>query len=180
MRISIGVVVAMACLTCGAMAEQRVGPFLTGMSSVGDNSGSAYGAGVKYEWLFNKNIGIDLHAGYLKDSEADTSLIPLEFGPVFVFPFSSLALTLGIGGLYAMPTDSDLDAALGFYASAGIRGPISDGLEWFAEAQYAKVKGDEDTGGGYWRDAYTYVLHESGQTLDINAIGANIGVLWKF
>ena len=180
MKRILGIVIATACLTYSAMAEQSVGPFLTGMASIGDNSGSAFGAGLKYEWLFNENFGIDLHAGYLNDSEADMGIIPLEFGPVVVFPLDSLSLTLGAGGLYAIPTDSDIDPALGFYASAGIRGPISDGMEWFAEAQYSKVEGDSNAGGGYWVNDHTYVVQELGLALDINAIGVNAGILWKF
>ena len=182
MKKAIGMVIAVACLTCGAMAEQRVGPFLTGMAGVGDNSGSVFGGGVKYEWLFSETFGLDLHAGYLHDSDADMGIVPLEFGPVMVIPLESLALTLGAGGCYAIPTDSefDLDPALGFYAAVGIRGPISDGMEWFAEAQYVKVEGDSETRGDYWLNDYTYVVQELGYSLDINAVGIAAGILWYF
>lgn len=180
MKIAVGVVFAALSLSCGAMAEQRIGPFLTGMAGVGDNSGSAFGAGAKYEWLFSDTLGLDLHAGYLHDSDADMGIFPLEFGPVFVIPLNSLAITLGAGGCYAIPTESEIDPALGFYAAAGIRGPISDGMEWFAEAQYVKVEGDSDTRGDYWLNNYTYVYQESGMSLDINAIGISAGILWKF
>lgn len=172
--------IGMVCLTGAAFGEGRVGPFLTGMSSTGDESGSAFGGGVKGEWLFTENIGIDLRAGYLKDSEGDAGIIPLEFGPVLVMPMDPLSLTLGAGGLYGIPQGSDLDdadPALGFYAAAGLRGPISDGLEWFVEAQYASVKGDDETETTYYSWGWR---RTSAQHLDFSGIGLNIGLLWKF
>ena len=114
MKTTIGAVLAALFLSYGAMAEQRIGPFLTGMAGVGDNSGSAFGAGAKYEWLFSDSFGLDLHAGYLQDSDADMGIFPLEFGPVFVIPLSSLAINLGAGGCYAIPTESEIDRLLGF------------------------------------------------------------------
>lgn len=182
MRTTVCLIAAMMFLACGAMAEQRLGPFMSGMAGVGDNSGSAFGAGAKYEWLFNETFGLDLRAGYLHDSDGDMGIVPLEFGPTVVIPLDPLAVTLGAGGCYAIPTgsDEDIDPALGFYAAAGIRGPISDGLEWFAEAQYVKVEGDSETRGDYWLNSTTYVVQESGFSLDLNAIGINAGILWKF
>jgi hypothetical protein len=38
-------------------------------------------------------------------------------------------------------------------------------MEWFVEAQYDKVKGDDNTSNGY---------------IDFSAVGLNLGVLWKF
>lgn len=169
------------CLTSAAFGEGRIGPFVTGMASIGDESGSAFGGGLKGEWLFSKNLGIDLHAGYLKDSEGDMGIIPLEFGPVVVIPLDPISLTLGAGGLYAIPTDGDADAALGFYAAGGIRGPMSDGMEWFVEAQYVNVKGDDketttrtDYSWGYRIETITE------PHLDFSAVGLNVGLLWKF
>ncbi|MFH0881220.1 MAG: hypothetical protein V2A34_16025 [Lentisphaerota bacterium] len=162
-------------LAYGVRAEQRVGVFASGMISSGDKSGSAFGGGLKYEWLFMQNLGVDLRAGYLNDSS--TGLIPLEFGPVFVIPLDPVSLTLGAGGLYGIPTDSSIDSALGFYASAGVRGPISGGMEWFAEAQYAYLKGDDKKTTTYNARGYTTT---SSAHLDFSAIGLNAGVLWKF
>ena len=167
MKSTLGAVVALVFLVCGAMAEHRAGLFFAGVSSVGGESGSAFGGGLKYEWLFHDHVGIDMRGGYLKDYKDDMVLIPVALGPVVVLPLDSLALYLGVGGLYGILQDSvgDADPALGFYALAGIRGPISGGAEWFAEAQYDKIKGDEDTSDGY---------------IDFNALGLNLGVLWKF
>ena len=168
-------VVGVLCLAGAAGAESRLGPFVTGMASVGDESGSAFGAGVKYEWLFTENFGIDLRGGYINDG--DMGLIPLMFGPVAVIPLDPLALTLGAGGLYGIPTDGDADSALGFYAAAGLRGPASGNMEWFAELQYSNVKGDDNETTTYSRWGYSTV---SEAHLDFSAIGLNVGLLWKF
>jgi len=162
MRRIVVAVVALACLACGAVGEDRIGPFLTGMTSLGDKSGGAVGGGIKYEWLSGKNVGLDLHAGYLNDGTI--GLIPLEFGPVILFPLESVAWTLGAGGLYAIPIEGEADAALGLYAAAGIRGPISPNMEWLAEAQYVYVKGEEKSGGN----------------LDFSGAGLSVGILWIF
>ena len=175
MKKSIGMVAALVCLTCNAMAEQRVGPFVTGMASSGDESGSAFGVGLNYEWLFNQTLGIDVHAGYLSDG--DVGLIPLEFGPVVVFPSDPISITLGAGAVYGKPTDGDIDPALGFYGSAGVRCPVSDGVEWFAEAQYVSLKGDDKETTTYFRNGYSTI---SQPHLDISAFGLNLGVLWEF
>ena len=166
MKSTIGAVVTLVFLACGAMAEHRAGPFLTGLTSVGDESGSALGGGLKYEWLIHQNFGIDFRGGYLKDYKDDMALIPLALGSVVVFPMDAICLFLGAGGLYGILQDSvaAADPALGFYALAGIGGPVSGGAEWFAEAQYDKIKGDENTSDGY---------------IDFNAVGLNLGVLWK-
>lgn len=166
---------ALSCLLSGAMAEQRVGPFVTGMMSAGDDSGSAFGGGLKYEWLFSENLGLDVHAGYLSDS--DIGLMSLAVGPTLVFPIDSVSLSLGAGALYGIPQDSDADAALGFYAGVGIRGPLSDGVEWFIEGQYASIEGDENTETRYYSRGYTITSEEH---LDFSAAGMNVGVLWKF
>jgi hypothetical protein len=156
MKKRISIFVSLLCLTCSAMAEQRIGPFLTGAAAVGEESGSAFGGGLKYEWLINENIGIDLHAGYMNDGEVGH--FPLEFGPVVAFPLETGSLTLGAGGLCGIPEESG-DAALGFYASVGVRGPLSfdGGMEAFAELQYVDVSGDD---------------------LDYSAVELNIGILW--
>jgi len=179
MKKAIVLVVATICVVCTAVAEQRVGPFLSAMASVGDESGSAFGGGLKYEWLSSQNFGINLVAGYLNDD--DMGLIPLEFGPVYVISLDPLAITIGAGGLYGIPDDSDIDAALGFYAATGIRGPVSDGIEWFAELQYVNVKGDDEVSTSRrdfsWGHTVTTITKPS---LDFSAVGLNAGILWKF
>ncbi len=175
MKKIICVMIGVACLGSVAMGESRLGPFVSGIAAVGDESGSAFGAGVKYEWLFNENFGLDLRGGYINDG--DIGLIPLTFGPVAVIPLDPLALTLSAGGLYGIPTDGDADSELGFYAAAGLRGPVSGNMEWFAELQYSYVKGDDKETTTYYGWGYRTVSEEH---LDFSGIGLNIGVLWKF
>ena len=177
MKASIWIVISMVCLTCSAMAEleQRVGPFLTGMASVGDESGSAFGGGAKYECLFNPNFGLDVHVGYLTDG--DIGLIPVALGPIAVIPLDPVSLTLGAGALYGIPSEGGADPALGFYAAVGVRGPATEGMEWFVEAQYVDVKGDDNSETTYTSWSIT---RTSSEKLDFSAVGLNLGVLWKF
>lgn len=168
-------VIAAAGLTTGAFGDSRVGPFVSGMASAGNGSGSAFGGGIKYEWLFHENLGIDLRGGYYNDG--DMGLIPLQFGPTVVIPVDPLAVTFGAGGVFAIPTDGDADPAFGFYAVGGIRGPLANGVEWFSEVEYANVKGDDNEKTTYHRYGYTTV---SEPHLDFSAVGLNVGLLWKF
>ena len=175
------VMLGMVCLTCGAYGENRIGAYVSAMSLIGDGEGELFGGGVRYEWLFSQNVGVDLRASYLDFSDGDTGVIPLMLGPIVVIPVNSITLTFGAGGMYTMLTDGDAEDALGFYANAGARGPISDGLEWFAEIQYSDVTFDGETtterrdySWGYTISTIEYADAE------IQAIGANAGVLWHF
>ena len=161
------------------MAESRLGPYVTGMISTGDDSGNAFGAGAKYEWLFHERFAADLHAEYAYDPDGEMGVILLGFGPSIVFPTDALTFWLGAGGLYGIPSGGDWiddDPALGFYAAAGMRGAIADGQEWFAELMYADVDGGDNSKTTYYPWGYSY---SSGGNIDLSAVGLNVGLLWR-
>ncbi len=160
----------------GWAADQRFGPMVSAMMSAGEESGSAFGAGVKYESLLTPTVGLDVRGGFIHDG--DIGLIPLMFGPVFLIPLDALTVSVGAGGLYGIPTGSDADNALGFYALVGLRGPTSDdSIEWFAEVQYSDVEGDSASSTTITPGRIT---RTSSEKLDFEAIGVNVGILLKF
>ena len=99
---------------------------------------------MKYEWLFTENFGVDVRASYL--SGDDMYVIPLELGIIGILPLEGVSLHAGVGAGYYIPEDvsesyvfgtvEGPDAAFGFYAVAGIRLPMADNMEFFAEAKY--------------------------------------------
>ncbi len=173
MKKILSVVGVLACLNLAASAEMRVGPFLSAMVATGDDSGEAFGGGGKFEWLSSINLGADARVGYLNDG--DIGLVPLMLGPTYVVPIQDVALTLGAGFIYGIPTDNDYDSAPGFYLSAGVRGRISDDMEWFAELQYVDVQGDDNEKTTYYPWGYSYEWNK----IDFTGIALHAGVLWK-
>lgn len=180
------IMIGFACLTSAALGESRFGPFASWLNS---NSEDAFGGGLKYEWLFTQNLGVDVRASYLSDE--DMYVIPLELGLVGVWPLQGLSLYASLGGGYYIPEDVSRDygfgeiegpdAAFGFYGAAGIRLPAADNMEFFAEVKYTKAESDEETGGGYWRNSYNYVVSETTKLgMDLDGVGVNAGLLWTF
>lgn len=177
---------AVFCVLGSASGESRVGPFASWVTSDDEN---AVGAGVKYEWLFNENFGVDVRASYLTSD--DLYIIPLEAGLLGILPLDKVSLYAGAGAGYYIPEDTGLnmpwgkvegpDPAFGFYVLAGIRLPVGDRMELFAEGKYTQAESDEETGGGYWRNGSTYVVSETTKMgMEIDGMGANLGLLWKF
>ncbi len=171
-----------------AIGESRLGPFV---SWITDDDEDAFGGGLKYEWLLNGNFGLDLRASYLELDESDVYIIPIELGVVGVLKIEGLSLHAGAGGGYYIPEDTSVstpwgdvdgpDAEFGFYAVAGLRLALSENVELFAEAKYTKVDSDEETRGDYWKNGNTYVVSETTKLgIDIDAFGANAGILLKF
>jgi hypothetical protein len=175
------ILVGLMCLTGGAFGEGKLGPILSWIKS---NDSNAFGGGLEYEWQFNKNLGLDVRAGYLTDS--DMYVIPIEVGIIGILPLEGLSLYAGIGCGYFIPEDIGYgsiegpDSAFGYYGVAGIRLPMAENVEFFAELNYTKAESDEETGGGYWRNSYTYVISETTKLgMDLDGIGANVGILWN-
>ncbi|HOW96808.1 MAG TPA: outer membrane beta-barrel protein [Kiritimatiellia bacterium] len=181
--------VGMMCLGGVAHGESRLGPFASWLTS---NDENAFGVGLKYEWLFNGKFGMDARAGYLTDS--DMYVIPLELGVVGILPLERLSLYAGVGGGYYIPEDIGMstpwgpvdgpDATFGFYGVAGIRMPTGKNMEFFAEAKYTRAESDEEsTSGPIYRNGQLvgYTVHQTTKMgMDLDGIGANAGILWKF
>jgi hypothetical protein len=183
MKKSIGMVAALVCLTCSAMAESRIGPFVSWIKS---NDANAFGGGLKYEWMFSEKVGVNARVAYLS-SDGD-SVVPLLLGIMGVLPLEGCSLYAGVGGGYFIPNSSDgetPDAAFGFYVDAGVRCPISDKVDLFAEVGYVQAKGDdtETTTHGSGRTSrgyYTYTSTVTTGGLDISGPVVNLGIALRF
>lgn len=125
---------------------------------------SGYGLGLKHEFGIIPMIGIEARASWLRYSEenSDENLdtFPLEaFGKVKLGMFYG-----GIGlGYYIMSGDYSPDSSLGGFAALGIDFGLG-GLGVFGEVRYLYLEPDVETGG----------------SVDMSGIGANLGVTLPF
>lgn len=173
---------AIVCLTGAAIGDSRVGPFASWLTS---NDEDAFGGGLMYEWLLHENLGIDVRASYVTGN--GIYLVPLELGLVGILPLEKESLYAGAGIGYYIPEDTSADygsgevtgpdPSVGFYAVAGIRIPMADTMEFFAEAKYTTAEDDsrsDSSGMMTWSRSGT-----TDHGMDLDGFGANLGFLWK-
>jgi len=177
MKRVIGITLVLICLTCSAMAESRISPFLSWASN---NGMSALGGGLQYEFMINANFGIAGRAAYLTAS--GDSIMPLTLGLTGVLPLKGISLYAAVGGGYFIPNTEDPndkpDAAFGFYLGGGIRVPIAKAIDFFAEIAYLNAKSEKtitESGSGpgyYWE--YTRTI-----SMDVSGPAINLGITFK-
>jgi len=123
---------------------------------------SGYGLGLKHEFSIIPIISIEARASWLRysDDVADLDMFPLEaFGKAKLGMFYG-----GIGlGYYIMSGDFAPDSSLGGFAALGIEFGLG-GIGAFGEIRYLYLEPD----------------YESGVSVDMSGIGANLGVTLPF
>lgn len=174
---SMRVILVLVCLSCSAIAESRISPFL---SWARNNGASALGGGLQYEFMFNANIGITGRAAFL--TAGGDSIVPLTIGLTGVLPLNGISLYASVGGGYFLPNTKDPDdrpdAAFGFYLGGGIRVPVSKAVDFFAEIDYLSAKSEKtitESGSGpgyYWEYTRT-------NSMDISGPAVSLGITFK-
>ena len=125
---------------------------------------SGYGLGIKHAFSIIPVISVEARASWLRysgdDGATDLDMFPLEaFGRAKIGMFYG-----GVGlGYYIFSGDYSPKNSLGGFAAAGIEITIL-GLGAFGELRYLYLEPDLDTGG----------------SVDMSGIGANIGVTLPF
>lgn len=173
------------CLASAALADFRVGPFASWVALEDED---AMGGGLLCELMLTDNLGIDARASYLEVE--DYYLVPLELGLVGLLPIGGVSLEAGAGAGYYIPEDvsetiytprevelEGPDPEVGFYVVAGVRVPLGDNVQLFAEGKYTKVDGDSETKRETWATGWSEVTKPG---LQIDDYGANAGLLWSF
>ena len=165
MKTSLKITVLAMALILGATFTapvHAIGVFGQWQDSKDANSG--YGLGLKHEFGIIPMIGIEARASWLRYSEENSDenmdVFPLEaFGKVKLGMFYG-----GIGlGYYIMSGDYSPDSSLGGFAALGIDFGLG-GLGVFGEVRYLYLEPDVETGG----------------SVDMSGIGANLGVTLPF
>ena len=185
-RIAIVVVLCLG-MAATAQAGNRVGAF---GSYVDQENGSAYGGGVKYEWMADQNFGAEARVSYLTGEEADGNVIPLELGLVGQIPVEKVFLYAGIGGGYYIYQDvapaiggwdvEEPDPVLGFYLLGGIRYDLNESLTLFAEVKYTKAEFDMEQSRTTTIPGVLVRVESIDVSGGLDGAGGNLGLLWRF
>jgi hypothetical protein len=156
-RIMIGLTLFLS-LAC-ALPANAIGVYGQWQDSK-DADSDGYGLGLKHEFGIIPLIGIEARASWLRysddDSDANLDMYPLEaFGKVKLGMFYG-----GVGlGYYIMSGDYAPDSTVGGFAAVGIDISLL-GLGFFGELRYLYLEPDMETGG----------------SVDMSGVGANLGV----
>lgn len=157
---------------CSTGSGIEVAAYGSGLDS--DDLGEGYGGGVKLELNPIDVLSIDGRAGYLHFSDTDIDMFPLEVAGLWNFPilFERVVPYAGVGaGYYLFEGDgADIDAEIGYFPVAG----LEIGFHKFSlmgEARYLFLNPEADDGNGPL---------ETVTDPDVDGLGVNLGLLWRF
>ncbi len=169
------VLVAMGCLMAsGCSTGSGLEGAVYGSALDSDDLGQGYGGGVKLELNPIDVFSIDARAGYLHFSDTDIDMFPLEIAGLLNFPilFERIVPYVGVGaGYYLFDGDgADIDDEIGYFPLAG----LEIGFHKFSlmgEVRYLFLNPKAENGNGPL---------ETVTDPDIDGVGANVGLLWRF
>jgi uncharacterized spore protein YtfJ len=157
---------------CAHGSGLEVGAF--GSSIDSDDLGTGYGGGAKVELNPIDLISVDVRASWIRFSDVDIDMIPLEAAALL--NFSSLgerivAYVGAGGGYYLFDCDAeDLDDSIGFFPLVGMEVGFHR-VCVLAEVRWLFLEADVDSAKDELRNL---------KDADIDGFGINLGLLFRF
>lgn len=172
--LALALIVVMCMVAGGCSTGSGIEAAAYGSALNSDDLGDGYGGGVKLEFNPIDIISIDGRAGYLRFGDTDIDMFPFEVAGLLNFPilFERVVPYVGVGaGYYLFEGDgADIDAEIGYFPVAG----LEIGFHKFSlmgEVRYLFLSPEADDGNGPL---------ETVTDPDVDGLGANIGLLWRF
>jgi outer membrane protein W len=141
----------------------------------GDLSHS-YGGGAKAKLAILDFLAVDARASYLRTDVGKVDMVPLEATAIFQIRLLKETLTpyagIGVGYYMFASGDVDLKNDVGFYPMLGLefRPTKSKKFGIFAEVRYLFLESDLDD----------FSPDIRGSSADMDGVGVNVGVLFRF
>jgi hypothetical protein len=136
--------------------------------------GQGYGGGGKLELNPIDWISVDGRASWVRFSDTDVDLIPLEAAALLNFPTLGERFVpyvgAGVGYYLFRADDADLSDDVGFFPLVGLEAGLYR-VSLLAEARWVFLQTDVDSARGELRN-----LTEA----DVDGLGINIGIVFRF
>jgi len=165
------VVTAMFLAGCSHGSGVELGTFGSSLDS--DDLGEGYGGGVKLELNPIDLVSVDGRAGYLRFSDHDVDMFPLEVAGLL--NTSALGERIvayagaGVGCYFFESSDVDLDDSVGFFPLVGLEIGLHR-VSLLAEARWLFLEADVDSA----KDELRHITDA-----DVDGLGINIGLLFR-
>ena len=187
---------ALFCIASTPAARAELGFSLYGSYWEPDDTSDAGGGGIELLFPISPRWDVDLRASYFEELDAEPldqlgdaespfqehglEVLPLELGLRFAFaPDAAVRPYIGGGaGYYVLDSDFGVvDDEAGWYGILGLGFGNREGASFFVEAQYRKMEAtvEEDPS-----DPFDFEGFDEGVALDLDGVGFNAGVTWRF
>ena len=171
--------VALVCAWFGMVAAPearavRLGGYAAYLD--GDDLGSGVGAGALLRLDFlEEAVGLDIRGSFLRFDDIKTDLIPIEAAVMVRLPLARLGAYAGLGvGYYLFDMeDGSADDNVGVFPLVGADIQLSDSLSLFGEARWLFLEADIDA-------AIQAAEELTEDSVDLDGIGVNLGLSWRF
>lgn len=139
-----------------------------------DDADHGVGAGIMYTWDLQYKLRADGRFGFVHFGEQDVNLFPVEATIAYQWDDRVLEPYAGLGvGYYIVNADKgDADNEIGFQLFAGLEADIGWDMDLFAELNWLFLSTDVDQ--------HLVQSETSGNEMDFNGMGINVGLLYRF